>query len=184
MKNLSEIILLTTLLLTAGLAFGQQTARAQGFEYYSGREYQKAIESLQKTVAADEKDAEAWRFLGMALARTKKVKEAREAFKSSTKAAAAKPGRTIDDKPVRIIAKRPPRYPETAMRSMATGKVRFAVEFAKDGEIGFVFPLNDLADELIESAVEAAYQIKFEPAVRNGRPVTSIKFIEYEFGMR
>ncbi len=39
----------------------------------------------------------------------------------------------------------------------------------------------ELPDGLTENTIEAAGYIKFNPAVRSGKPITVIKFIQYGF---
>jgi tetratricopeptide (TPR) repeat protein len=180
MKKIYKISLLFAIvLLSINFAFAQ-TEREKGMESYEKGDYQAAFEALQKAVEADKKDGEAWRFLGMTYARMKDLKQARKAF---DKAAESKDEDLNDtyDKPVKIISKRPPGYTEQARLNRITGRIKVAVELGSDGKIKYIVPIRGLPDGLTQNAVIAASGIKFEPAVRDGKPVTVIKFVEYSF---
>lgn len=166
-------------LFLAGFALAQ-TESESGTERYEKGEYEKAIEFLLKRVEVNEKDGEAWRFLGRAYARTKNLKQARKAFNKAENFD-DKDLNEIYDTPVRILSKRPPRYTEEARRAMTSGRIKVAVEFGADGKIKYIVPIRGLPNGLTESAVKAASEIKFEPAVRNGKTVAVIKFVEYSF---
>ncbi len=166
-------------LFSISFAFAQ-TEREKGIESYEKGDYQAAAESLQKVTQTDEKDGEAWRFLGMAYARIKDIKQSRKAFDKANDFN-DKDLNDAYDKPVKIISKRPPQYTEEARRNQVSGRIKVAVEFGSDGKIKFVVPLRGLSYGLTESAVKAASEIRFEPAVKNGKTVTVIKIVEYSF---
>ncbi len=68
---------------------------------------------------------------------------------------------------------------------MSSGTVRIAVEFRADGTIGFTFPLKSPIDrELVQQSVDAVKGIRFEPAMKDGKPLTVINFVEYGFMVR
>ena len=52
---------------------------------------------------------------------------------------------------------------------------------AADATVKYVFPIKSLRYGLTESAMTAATQIKFEPAVRNGQPASQFVTLVYEF---
>ena len=62
------------------------------------------------------------------------------------------------------------------------GTVRVKIEFLASGEVGNVNLINGLPYGISESSIEAAKQIKFEPAKKDGVSVTSYKILEYQFG--
>jgi hypothetical protein len=66
---------------------------------------------------------------------------------------------------------------------LVSGWVIVAVEFRFDGTIGFVFPIRTLPEGLTEKCIEAARKTKFQPAIKDGKPVTIIKRIEYGFSI-
>ncbi len=157
-----------------------QTERDKGIEFYKKGDYKTASEVLQKAVEADANDGEAWRFLGMAFARTNNRKEARKAFVNANKFRDEDLNESYE-KPLKITAKRFPRYTTAARNNNVEGNIKLAVEFLSDGKIGVIFPINELSDGLTDSAVEAAKGLKFTPAVKNGKAVTVVKLIEYSF---
>lgn len=61
------------------------------------------------------------------------------------------------------------------------GEVRLRVVLAADGTVKNMFPIKSLRHGLTDSAVEAARQIKFEPAFRNGQPASQFATFVYEF---
>lgn len=65
----------------------------------------------------------------------------------------------------------------------AVGTVILHIEFLATGKLGRVwvvkgFPIRNLT----ELAVEAANKIEFEPATKNGNPVTVFRQVEYTYG--
>ncbi len=167
------------LLLLTTFSFAQ-IEREKGIELYESGDYKAAAEILQKAVETDETDGEAWRFLGMAFANTNDKKQARKAFEKAVDFHDKDLNKNYDI-PVEITSRSYPRYTETARRNNVSGRIKLAVEFRHDGQIGFIFPLTQLSDGLTENAAEAARNIKFNPAIRNGKTVTVIKFIEYSY---
>ncbi len=57
------------------------------------------------------------------------------------------------------------------------------VEMQSDGKIGFVQPSVELPNGLTENAVRAARSIKFEPAWKDGKPVTTVSILDYGFSI-
>lgn len=72
-------------------------------------------------------------------------------------------------------------YTNEARAAKAHGEVRLRLVLAADGTVKNVFPIKSLRYGLTESAIEAARQIKFEPAVRNGKPASQFLTLVYEF---
>lgn len=181
MKTFYKTTLFCAFLFFASNLFAQ-TAREKGMELYESGDYKAAIEILQQIVTNDENDGEAWRFLAMALAKNGDKKQASKAFDRAEDFRDEDLNK-IYDSPVKITSKRFPRYTEIARRNKVSGSVKLAVEFRSDGKLGLIFPLNELPDGLTDSAVKAASGIKFQPAVRNGKAATVIKFVEYQFSL-
>lgn len=175
------MLLFTIILLTAFNLFAQIELK-KGVEFYESGDYQSAIENLQKAVEINERNGDAWRFLGMAYARTDNKEKAQESFNKAVKIP-EKELSEIFDAPLKITKVSPPRYTQTARMNGIGGKIKLAVEFGKDGKIEFVFPVNELKDGLTKSAVDAAKKVKFNPATRNDKPVTYIKFVEFQFSV-
>jgi len=72
-------------------------------------------------------------------------------------------------------------YPEQARAAKAKGEVRLRVVLAADGRVKNIFPMKPLKYGLTEAAMDAAAQLKFEPAIRNGQPVSQFATSVYEF---
>jgi len=72
-------------------------------------------------------------------------------------------------------------YPDEARAAKANGEVRLRLVLATDGTVKNIFPMKPLPHGLTEAAMEAARQIKFEPAIRNGQRVSQFTTLSYEF---
>lgn len=83
----------------------------------------------------------------------------------------------------RITAKPEPLYTDEARKFHVTGTVRVRVVLAATGEVERVEVVKGLPHGLTLSAVEAARKISFEPARRDGRPVSQYVNIEYNFNI-
>ena len=157
-----------------------QTESERGIELYEKGDYPAATEVLEKATQTGNKDGIAWRFLGMAYARTKNFKKARKAFDKADDFKDEDLNKLYDTPP-KIISKPPPRYTDQARSNLITGKIKIAVELGADGKIRYLVPIRGLPYGLTENAVKAASEIKFEPAVKNDKAVTVIKLVEYSF---
>jgi hypothetical protein len=67
------------------------------------------------------------------------------------------------------------------MGGFSSGVVELVVELKADGTVGFVFPFKSSFGTLVRPGIDAAKQIRFEPAVLAGKPVTVIDFVTYEY---
>jgi len=170
--------LIFTVLLLSFAAFGQ-TDRDQGIALYYSNDFDGAVSALQTAVKTDPNDRDAWFYLGMSLARVKNTKEAVKALRKGDKISA--PTSPLYDKEVEITQKPRPSYTDEARMNMTQGKVKLAVEFGADKKIKAIVPVEPLPNGLTQNAVKAAKDIKFEPALKNGVPVSSIKIVEYSF---
>ncbi len=90
--------------------------------------------------------------------------------------------------PIKLSSKPPAIYTLKARKNKVEGTVRLRVSFLASGEIGDVTYVSETSQKkkltkygLVEQAIEAAKQIKFEPARRNGQPVSVVKTVEYSF---
>lgn len=72
-------------------------------------------------------------------------------------------------------------YTDPALQAKAKGEVRLRLVLAADGTVKNIFPMKPLKYGLTEAAIEAARRIKFEPAIRDGRPVSQFATLSYEF---
>jgi hypothetical protein len=164
-------------------AWAQESDRDRGIELYREGKYRDAIVMLENSVATNDRDSVAWIFLGGAYVHVGEEKKASKAFQNS--AVKSTVPRPKYDSSVRITSKPRASYTESARQNWSSGTVRLAVEFRSDGTIGFVFPLPTTLDpDLVKQSIEAAKEITFVPAIKNGQPVTVIYMTEYGFYLR
>jgi TonB family protein len=83
----------------------------------------------------------------------------------------------------RIIAKQEPMYTEEARKNQITGTVVLKVVLAADGRVRVSHVVAGLPHGLTRSAVMAAHQIRFVPATRDGKPVSMVFQLEYNFNL-
>jgi TonB family protein len=82
-----------------------------------------------------------------------------------------------------LLSKPEPEYSEQARENKTEGSVILYVVLRADGEVGDVAVLKGLPDGLNDKAIEAARGIKFEPAQKDGRPVSQSLRVEYIFSL-
>lgn len=88
------------------------------------------------------------------------------------------------DTPVKILYKPRPVYPSQDKGSVCIqGTVRLRIEFLESGEIGKITVVSGLPLGATENSIEAAKKIKFEPARKDGKAVTSFRQIEFTFSL-
>ena len=90
-------------------------------------------------------------------------------------------GRTEVQQSARLLEMPLPGSTDEARAAKARGEVRLRLVLAADATVKYVFPIKSLRHGLTESAMAAAGQIKFEPAVRNGQPASQFLTLVYEF---
>ncbi len=83
----------------------------------------------------------------------------------------------------RVLRKPEPSYSEIARQNMIRGTVILNVVLAADGSVKHILIVKDVPLGLTERCVEAARQIQFEPAVIDGRPVSVLTRLEYNFNV-
>lgn len=82
-----------------------------------------------------------------------------------------------------ILYQPEPLYTFNARRNNVTGTVRLRMVLAADGTVRDIVPLTTLHEGLTEQAVEAARDIEFTPALKDGRPVSQYVTVEYNFNI-
>ncbi|HEX8560174.1 MAG TPA: energy transducer TonB [Pyrinomonadaceae bacterium] len=87
------------------------------------------------------------------------------------------------DARARITRRPEPRYPPDARTTGARGTVRLRAVLAADGTVRHVLVLKGLPHGLTEECVAAARGIRFEPAVKGGRPVSQFVLLEYNLSL-
>ncbi|MGD0224401.1 MAG: energy transducer TonB [Terriglobia bacterium] len=73
--------------------------------------------------------------------------------------------------PVEVFSKPTPAYTEEARNLGVQGEVELSVVFQASGAIKVVGVVRSLGHGLDQAAVQAAAQIRFKPAQRDGKPV-------------
>jgi TonB family protein len=85
------------------------------------------------------------------------------------------------DQKARITNKTPPRYSERARNGGVSGKVTLRMVLRSSGEVSDIVVVKGLRDGLNEECIKVAKQIRFEPAVKDGHPVSQYFKAEYNF---
>jgi TonB family protein len=82
---------------------------------------------------------------------------------------------------VKILSKPSAKYTDAARTNQFSGTVRLRVTFSASGQVTSVSPVGSLPYGLTEMAIAAAKSIRFEPAKKDGVPITKVKQIDYSF---
>jgi TonB family protein len=91
-------------------------------------------------------------------------------------------GKELTTRP-RVLSKPEPQYTEAARQHQITGTVVLRCIFAEDGRVRNIVPIQGLRYGLTRKAINAAYQIKFIPATKDGQPVSMYMQLEYNFNL-
>lgn len=83
----------------------------------------------------------------------------------------------------RVLSKPEPQYTEEARKNQITGTVVLRAVFSSGGQVTNIRSVNGLPFGLTERAIAAARQIKFSPAMKDGRPVSMYIQLEYNFNL-
>ncbi len=81
----------------------------------------------------------------------------------------------------KVIHRVAPNYPEDARKAGIMGKVILKVTILKTGEITHLEVLQSLREDLDRNAMEAVKQWRFEPALKDGEPVSVFYHITVNF---
>lgn len=77
-----------------------------------------------------------------------------------------------------------PRYTEEARRLKLEGSISLVVLVTESGGVDSVVLIRGLGNVLDQQAIEAARELKFSPALRNGNPIPFWKKVMVEFNRR
>ena len=91
-------------------------------------------------------------------------------------------GKEVDVK-IRLLTKPEPSYTVEARNHRITGTVILKAVFAKTGLVENIRVVSGLPYGLTERAIAAARQIKFTPAMKDGKPVSMWMQLEYNFNL-
>lgn len=83
----------------------------------------------------------------------------------------------------RIISRPEPTYTEEARKNQVSGTVVLRAVFSAGGAVTNIRTVSGLPYGLTEKAIAAARQIKFSPAVKDGRAVSQYIEIQYNFNL-
>ena len=83
-----------------------------------------------------------------------------------------------------VVLSRPePSYTERARKEGVEGTVILRLMLAADGTVKHIFVVRGLSHGLTEKSVESARRIQFKPATKDGRPVSQLVTIMYNFNI-
>lgn len=99
----------------------------------------------------------------------------------SETASAEAQAKTKQTSALKILSKPRANYTDFARFYQVSGKVPLRVTFLANGNIGAVTAVKKLPFGLTNNAVEAARQIRFEPAMKEGAAYAVTKLVEYGF---
>ena len=85
------------------------------------------------------------------------------------------------DRKAKVTKRSEPQYTEQARRNHTSGFVVLRVVLKASGEIGDIKVVRDLPDGLTEECIRVAREIRFEPAMKNGNPVSQYLKVQYTF---
>jgi len=89
-------------------------------------------------------------------------------------------GKDVESK-VRLIAKPEPTYTPEALKKKVRGTVILLAVFSSEGRVVNIKVLSGLPHGLTEAAIQVAREIKFIPATKDGKPVSSWIQLQYNF---
>jgi len=98
---------------------------------------------------------------------------------SDEKAPAAAPPSSTE--PLKILSKTRPGYTDIARIYNIQGTVTLRVTFLANGTIGSVTPVSGLPLGLTNSAINAAKQMRFEPAKKDNVPYTVTRQVQFSY---
>jgi TonB family protein len=75
------------------------------------------------------------------------------------------------------------KYTEEARDNVTHGTVALSVVFRSNGSISDIKVVIGLPYRLIQSAIEAARKVRFEPAIKDGQPVSVRGMLEFKFNL-
>lgn len=89
----------------------------------------------------------------------------------------------VSVKPVVLVKPEPGPYTDAARRHLTRGTVALKVVFSADGRVTNIEVQTSLPDGLTDRAIEAARRIYFIPGMKDGRFVSTLMMLEYNFNI-
>ena len=180
-KSITFLLFLSLLAVLNTHAHVQQTGTEAGISLYREGKFEQCAAVLLERLAIDSKDKLAWIYLGAAFVQTGNRKEAIKAFRKSNFNFKDAAGNV--DSPAKLMNKPFAGYTDQARMNGQTGNVKVAVGLEADGSVGFVLPFETLPWGLTENAVTAAKKIRFKPAEKDGKRVSTVTVLTYSFSI-
>lgn len=87
------------------------------------------------------------------------------------------------DTKARVVSKPEPSYTESARNHQTTGTVVLRCILGANGRVFGIRVVTSLPNGLTERAIQAARQIRFIPATKDGKPVSMYVQLEYNFNL-
>ncbi|MGE3465582.1 MAG: TonB family protein [Pyrinomonadaceae bacterium] len=87
----------------------------------------------------------------------------------------------LNETPLRILTRPRATYTNSARNAGVQGTVLLRVAFMASGKIRHIMVVKPLEASLDRQAILAAQRITFEPAKKNGVPISVVKQVEYSF---
>jgi TonB family protein len=104
---------------------------------------------------------------------------AKEPLTGSSAPVTPQPGVT----PLKVTYKQKAQYTDRARSAGVQGTVTIAVLFGANGQIANTLLLKRLGYGLDENALRAARAIRFEPQIKDGKPVSVVRLVSYGFNI-
>jgi TonB family protein len=162
----------------------------KSFAHLNLQQVPEAAASLEKFLASrpDDLDADTWRGqLEMLRRRTTPTPNTKPATDTPATASSTDYQKIFSGKDVtqkaRVLSKPEPVYTEAARKAGVIGRVVLRVVFASGGEVANIHVTSPLGYGLTTQAVKAARLIKFDPAMKDGQPVSMWMQLEYNFNL-
>lgn len=138
----------------------------------------RASDSLNKCLANCPKDTA----LEIVTQRVDAIKAFTNFFERKKSAQAATTADSSQNKTALKITHKPkPRYTDDARANREQGDIRLAVFFGADGKTKYIMPLRGLRYGLTEETIKAAKGMTFEPEKIDGKPVSVVKVVVFNY---
>ncbi len=82
-----------------------------------------------------------------------------------------------------VLTKPRANYTDSARLAGVQGEIALAVLFSADGKTKMILVLKPLSNGLTEQAIKAAQNITFNPQMKDGKPVSVVKVVKYNFAL-
>jgi TonB family protein len=148
----------------------------KSFAHYGLQQYTEAMASLEQFLASapDDMDADTWRG---------QLQELRgQIYQPSSPGTPIFSPKEVMQK-ARVLQKPEPQYTEAARKAGVTGTVALRATFSANGQVEHILVLKALGYGLTTQAVQAARRVEFNPAMKDGRPVSTYVQFEYNFNL-